>query len=122
MIMAKKQKSSMTETARHDSGALVPTLTPFEVEQLESQAVNVMPAILKRWLPDGRISNQHWSAPHPKNRTRTLSVDLLTGAWREFPTGASGRTITSLIIHFTGLPQEEALLNLTAMIGDRHVA
>lgn len=120
--MVQKQKSSSTETNRPEGGAVVPDLTPFEVEQLESNAIIFLPTILKRWLPGGRLTNHHWSAPHPKDRSRTLSVDLSTGAWREFPSGAYGRTVTSFITHLTGLPEQEALLKLTAMIGERHVA
>jgi hypothetical protein len=120
--MARKQKPSLATIALSSGDVSPPTLTPFEIEQLESEAVMLLPSILKRWLPNGRLTNHHWSALHPKNSSCTISVDLSTGAWREFPSGANGRTVTSFIIHLTGLPEQEALLKLTAMIGERYAA
>lgn len=93
-------------------------LTPFEAEQLESKLIVYLPAILKRWLPDGRPVGQYWKAPHPLVKSRTINIDLLEGSWREFPAGKSGKTVTGLVIHLTGLDLGEAQQRLMAMIGD----
>jgi hypothetical protein len=97
-------------------------LTPFEIEQLEAEAIIYLPAIMKRWLPDGRLSGHRWNVRHPKSNSHAISVDLHDGSWRDFLNAKSGRTVTSLICHLTNLPAEQAILNLKSMIGARNAA
>jgi hypothetical protein len=124
LIMARqeKPKAQVTLASVHAGDNSEQKLTAFEVEQLEAEAIIYLPAIMKRWLPDGRLSGHRWNAQHPKSSTHVISVDLHDGSWRDFLDGKSGRTVTSLISHLTNLPAEQAILQLKSIIGARHAA
>ena len=118
-MTAAKRIASRVKSPEDEKVADEPeALTPFEAEQLESKLIVYLPAILKRWLPSGRLAGQFWTASHPLTKSRTISIDLLKGSWREFPAGKSGKTVTGLVSHLTGLDIAEAQLRLSAMIGD----
>ena len=49
-------------------------------------ALAVLPALLRRWLPDGRIERNEYVALNPRRSDRgfgSFSINLRTGRWAE---------------------------------------
>src|SRR5919202_5966526 len=83
-------------------------------------ALAVLPALLARWLPDGRREGGEWVARNPRRHDRrpgSFKVNLATGAWADFATGDKGGDPVSLAAYLFGLSQGEAARELAAMLG-----
>lgn len=80
-----------------------------------------LPAILERWLPDGRREGNEWCARNPRRADRhrgSFKVNLRTGKWADFvPGGAAGGDPVSLAAYLSGCGQIEAARELAAMLG-----
>lgn len=79
-----------------------------------------LPAILKRWLPDGRRQGAEWVARNPTRADRRLgsfSINLRTGRWSDFATGDKGSDPISLAAYLFGLSQSKAARRLAGMMG-----
>jgi hypothetical protein len=111
------KKSPKNIPAHETVVPILEQLSKFEKEQLESQVLACLPALAKRWLPDGRLVGCFWSATSPNNKSRSISIDLRKGSWREFPTGRHGKTTMSLAEYLTGLGADKVQEELKAMIG-----
>src|SRR5918993_1723110 len=83
-------------------------------------ALSCLPALVARWLPDGRREGQEWVARNPTRADRrpgSFKVNLATGRWADFATGDKGGDAISLAAHLHGLSQVEAARRLTEMLG-----
>jgi hypothetical protein len=84
-------------------------------------ALAVLPALLRRWLPDGRIERNEYVALNPRRSDRrfgSFSINLRTGRWADFAIdGARGGDPISLAAYLRGLGQVEAAARLAAMLG-----
>ena len=59
----------------------------------------VLPALLRRWLPDGRIEGNEYVARNPRRSDRRLGsfkINLRTGRWADFAFDARGGDPISL--------------------------
>ena len=96
--------------------------------QLDFRAVNhaalmALPALLRRWLPDGRSEGAEYVALNPKRADRRLGsfkVNLRTGKWGDFACEARGGDVVSLAAYLSGTGQVEAAGALAAMLGVHH--
>ncbi|MGD9637754.1 MAG: hypothetical protein AB7U85_01685 [Alphaproteobacteria bacterium] len=82
--------------------------------------LSVLPAILARWLPDGKRQGCEWVALNPTRTDKSkgsFKVNMQTGKWADFATGDKGSDIISLASYLTQTTQTEALLNLAKMLG-----
>ena len=82
-------------------------------------ALRALPAIVRRWLPEGRRQGREWVARNPRRQDRTLGsfkVNLLTGRWADFAVGAAGGDVVSLAAYLFGLSQGEAARKVAAML------
>jgi hypothetical protein len=78
-----------------------------------------LPAIVRRWLPEGRREGSEWVARNPTRADRNLGsfkVNLRTGRWADFATGDGGGDLISLAAHLHGLSQVEAANKLATML------
>jgi len=94
--------------ARIDFGAINRAALPYA------------PALLHRWLPDGRRQGSEWVARNPRRDDRrpgSFKVNLRTGRWADFATGDKGGDVISLTAYLFGLSQAEAARNLANMVG-----
>ena len=88
--------------------------------RINAAALAILPALLARWLPDGRARGHEWVA---RNQTRSdclsgsFRVNLRTGRWSHFATGDKGGDVVSLTTYLHGLKQTEAAHNLAAALG-----
>ena len=90
---------------------------------INSAAIRVLPIILKRWLPSGKLVGQEWTACNPTRMDRTpgsFKVNISTGRWAEFATGECGGDVISLAAYLSGLGQGAAARQLAAMLGVHH--
>jgi hypothetical protein len=83
-------------------------------------ALAVLPALLRRWLPDGRIERNEYVALNPRRSDRrhgSFKINLRTGRWADFACEARGGDPVSLSAYLSGLSQREAALRLATMLG-----
>lgn len=80
-------------------------------------------ALLRRWLPDGRIVGHEFEARNPRRADRhpgSFRVNVNTGKWADFATGDKGGDVVSLAAYLSGTGQTEAARALADMLGVRH--
>jgi hypothetical protein len=83
-------------------------------------ALPKLPALLARWLPDGRREGSEWVARNPTRADKhpgSFKVNLRSGRWADFATGATGGDAISLAAHLHGLSQLDAARQLAGMLG-----
>lgn len=86
-------------------------------------ALRDFPALLARWLPDGRVRNGEWVALNPTRNDRTpgsFSINIRTGKWADFATGDKGGDVISLAAYLSGSSQAEAARRLADYLGVPH--
>jgi hypothetical protein len=90
-------------------------------------ALCVLPRLLDRWLPGGRIEGAEYVALNPcraDHRPGSFRINTRTGRWADFAvTDARGGDVVSLAAYLGGIGQAEAASRLAVMlgIGDRDV-
>jgi len=87
---------------------------------IADSAVPALPAIVKRWLPDGHRRGNEWVARNPTRMDRnpgSFSINLTTGRWGDFATGDRGGDAISLAAYVFGLNQGEAARRIANMLG-----
>jgi hypothetical protein len=73
------------------------------------------PALLQRWLPDGRIIGGEWVARNPTRADRragSFKINMTTGRWADFATNDKGGDPVSLYAYLNGLSQIAAAREL----------
>jgi hypothetical protein len=93
--------------------------------RMDFQAIKVaalphLAALVKRWLPGGRRQGHEWVSRNPTRADRkpgSFKINLRSGRWADFATGAKGGDVISLAAHLHGLSQLEAAWKLAAMLG-----
>lgn len=84
-------------------------------------ALAALPALLGRWLPDGKKQGHEWVSRNPKRGDRkpgSFSVNLNTGRWADFAEAdARGGDVISLAAYLAGVTQYEAACKLAKMLG-----
>lgn len=83
-------------------------------------ALAVLPTLLDRWLPDGRVQGQEYIARNPTRndqRPGSFSINMRTGRWADFATGDKGGDVVSLSAYLSGLRQAAAACELVQMLG-----
>lgn len=93
---------------------------PIQFDEINRRALAVLPALLVRWLPDGRRVGHEYVARNPRrsdHKPGSFSINLTTGRWSDFATGDAGGDPVSLAAFLAGTTQAEAARNLAAMLG-----
>jgi hypothetical protein len=83
-------------------------------------ALMKLSALVVRWLPEGRRQGNEWIARNPTradNRPGSFKINIRTGRWADFATGAKGGDVISLAAHLHGLSQSDAARQIGAMLG-----
>jgi hypothetical protein len=95
--------------------------------RLDFQAINraglaSLPALLRRWLPDGRLAGREYEARNPRRADRrpgSFRINVISGKWADFATGDGGGDVVSLAAYLSGTGQAEAARALADMLGVR---
>lgn len=89
-------------------------------ERVNRVALSWLPALLARWLPDGRREGHEYVARNPRRSDRrpgSFRINLNTGRWADFATGDKGGDVVSLAAYLAQSSQVEAARNLAGMLG-----
>lgn len=87
-------------------------------------ALSVLPSILSRWLPNGKVQGNEYITCNPKRYDRnagSFKINLRTGKWADFATGDKGGDIISLAAFLSDMKQSEAAKELLVMLGGENV-
>lgn len=111
----------MPDPSRFQRFAARPARIDFE--RVNRAALASLPALLRRWLPDGRVQGNEYVARNPNRADRrpgSFSINLTTGRWADFATNEQGGDVVSLAAYLAGTGQAEAARQLSEMLGVPH--
>ena len=94
----------------------------IDFDRINSAALQDLPRLVLRWLPNGHRSGREWVARNPRRNDRragSFRVNLSTGKWSDFATGDAGGDPVSLAAFLAGVGQAEAARRLSEMLGIR---
>jgi hypothetical protein len=90
-------------------------------ERVNRAALPVLPSLLGRWLPGGRIAGDEYVALNPLRRDHrpgSFRVNMRTGRWADFAIPhARGGDVVSLAAYLGDIGQAEAARRLALMLG-----
>ena len=92
----------------------------IDFEAVNQAALARLPDILHGWLPNGHVVGDEFIARNPTRVDRRLGsfkINVSTGRWADFATGARGGDPVSLAAYLSGVNQAEAARELAAMMG-----
>lgn len=92
----------------------------IDFERINRAALVALPALLGRWLPDGKREGHEWVARNPRRGDRepgSFKVNMNTCRWSDFATGDRGGDPVSLAAYLFNIRQGEAAARLAAMLG-----
>jgi len=99
--------------------ARLPRLAWVDFASVNAAALRVLPELLNRWLPDGKVIGHEWVARNPlraDTNAGSFSINLRTGRWGDFATGDKGGDVVSLTAYLHRLSQIDAAKQLVAML------
>jgi len=83
-------------------------------------ALACLPALLARWLPDGRTVGVEYVARNPRRADQhagSFKINTRTGRWADFATGDCGGDPVSLAAYLGGISQAESGRKLARLLG-----
>jgi len=92
----------------------------IDFSRIAEAATRSAPAILARWLPDGKSRAGEWVARNPTradHKPGSFKVNIASGRWADFATGDKGGDLVSLAAYLFHLRQDEAALRVAEMLG-----
>jgi hypothetical protein len=93
---------------------------PIDFAGINRAALAVLPLLLRKWLPGGRIKGNEYVALNPQRGDRRLgsfSINMQSGQWADFAINAKGGDPISLAAFLAGISQVEAASRLAMMLG-----
>jgi hypothetical protein len=90
-----------------------------DFETINQAAMQALPVLLARWLPDGRRRGGEWVARNPTRNDRkpgSFAVNLRTGRWGDFATRDKGGDVVALYAYLRGIRQGDAARELAQML------
>jgi hypothetical protein len=94
----------------------------IDFARINSAALGSLPALLARWLPDGRREGCEYVACNPTRTDRrpgSFCINMRTGKWADFATDDRGGDVISLAAYLSGKSQADAACALADMLGVR---
>ena len=91
----------------------------LDFEAINRAGLASLPALLRRWLPDGRLVSREYIACNPTRADRrpgSFKVNVTTGKWADFATGDRGGDVVSLAAYLSGTGQVEAARALAGLL------
>jgi hypothetical protein len=98
-----------------------PPRRPINFAKVNGAAIAVLPSLVNRWLPGGRIEGNEYVVRNPRRADRrvgSFKVNLRTGRWSDFAVkDAAGGDPVSLAAYLAGISQIEAAERVAQMLG-----
>ncbi len=94
----------------------------IDFQAINRAALASLPALLRRWLPDGRLKGREYTALNPTRADRrpgSFRINVNSGKWKDFATDDAGGDVVSLAAYLSGTGQAEAARALADMLGVR---
>lgn len=91
----------------------------IDFHRINRAAVPLLPAIVSRLLPGGKIHSREYVVRNPRRFDRhpgSFKINLRSGRWSDFATGDKGGDPVSLIAWLEGVSQPEAAKLLARML------
>lgn len=88
--------------------------------KIHRAALRILPCLLRRWLPDGRVVGHEYVARNPRRADRhpgSFKINLETGQWADFACGVAGGDVVSLAAYLANVRQIDAARLLTSALG-----
>jgi hypothetical protein len=89
-------------------------------DAINRSALQALPVLLDRWLPDGRKQGREYVARNPTRNDRragSFSINTVTGSWADFADDrAKGGDVVSLYAYLRNIGQGEAARELAAIL------
>jgi hypothetical protein len=90
----------------------------LDFSKVNTAAVSVLPALVSRWLPNGRREGTEWCVGSLQGEAgRSLKINLRTGVWRDFAEGIGGHDPVALAAALFHMKQGDACRELAKMLG-----
>jgi hypothetical protein len=102
--------------------ANVMTGSKINFEVINRAAITVLPAVLARILPGGKIHGHEYTVLNPRRSDRHLGsfrINIRSGRWADFAISTKGGDPVSLVAYVEGVSQSEAARRLARMLGLR---
>jgi hypothetical protein len=91
-----------------------------DFDAVNRAAMPSLPALVGRWLPNGKRQGNEWVSLNPNradSRLGSFKINLRTGKWSDFATGDRGGDPVSLAAYLHSLNQVDAARQLAQMLG-----
>lgn len=98
----------------------LPGRSQVDFAAIRRAALPSLPALLQRWLSEGRREGHEWVARNPRrddHRPGSFKINLRTGRWADFATGDKGGDVISLAAFLFSISQAEAARRLAVLLG-----
>ncbi len=95
---------------------------PSAFSKMNARALPLLPVLLKRWLPEGKLCGQEYVALNPTRDDENLGsfkINIKTGRWADFATGDKGSDVISLAAYLFKTTQGEALKRIAKILGEK---
>jgi hypothetical protein len=106
---------------RRAAEAMIKQHRRINFDRVNHAALAILPRLLERWLPGGRVEGAEYVARNPRradDRPGSFKINMRTGRWADFAiAGARGGDVVSLAAYLGGIGRVEAAGRLVAMLG-----
>ncbi len=95
----------------------------LDFDAINRAALGNLPTLLRRWLPDGRVTGHEYTARNPTRADRRpggFRINVNSGRWSDFATGDKGGDVVSLAAYLSGTGQADTARALADMLGLHH--
>jgi hypothetical protein len=91
----------------------------IDFERVNRAALVALPALLARWLPDGKWHGAEYVARNPKRADRRPGSFKINrnGRWADWAADAKGGDVVSLAAYLADIGQAEAARDLARALG-----
>lgn len=92
----------------------------IDFAKINRAALADLPSVLRRWLPDGQVVGEEFTALNPRRADRkagSFKISIQTGKWADFATGDRGGDVVSFVAFIVGTGQVEAARRLAEALG-----
>ncbi len=91
-----------------------------DFDRINAAALADLPRVLRRWLPDGQVRGEEFTARNPTRNDRkagSFRINIRNGKWCDFATNDRGGDVVSYVAYIINTGQMEAARRLADALG-----